>query len=121
MLKGATAGKYSLSSPIQREEGPRMFYPHFGFAYKAVNTNVKVILRSSAFKIVDFEVTKPLTNTDWEYYFKDLSTTPLGTVWAGTSEYFWQIVLLFDVGTGGSISIDNMGMITSMSTLLHQN
>ena len=41
-LIGNVAGKYTLSSPILREEGKRLFYPHFGFAYKAIDANVKV-------------------------------------------------------------------------------
>ena len=35
---------YALVSAIQVEEGPRLFYPHLGFYYKATNTRLKVIL-----------------------------------------------------------------------------
>ena len=43
-LAGYYTGDYMLQSKWQHENGPRMFYPMFGFAYKAVNTNVKVSL-----------------------------------------------------------------------------
>ena len=41
-IHGNEEGKYALISPILRESGKRWFYPHFGFAYKAINTKVKV-------------------------------------------------------------------------------
>jgi hypothetical protein len=51
-------------------------------------------------------------NTNWQYFFKNLTeVTFLSDAWNDVSEpeLFWQIVLLFDVCSGGSVSIDNIG------------
>ena len=115
-LIGNVVGKYTLSSPILREEGKRLFYPHFGFAYKAIDANVKVIFVSDVgganTQTVLFDKSDHSLNTNWQYFFTNLSdVTFLSDVWSDSAEpeLLWQIVLLFEVSSGGSISIDNIG------------
>ena len=51
-------------------------------------------------------------NTNWQYFFTNLSdVTFLSDVWSDSAEpeLLWQIVLLFEVSSGGSIFIDNIG------------
>ena len=115
-LHGSEAGKYAFVSPLLREKGKRWFYPHFGFAYKAINANVRVILVSdiggSNTQTVELNEMSNDLNTNWQYFFKNLTeVTFLSDAWndATEPELFWQIVLLFDVCSGGSVSIDNIG------------
>ena len=103
-------------SPLLREKGKRWFYPHFGFAYKTINANVRVILVSdiggSNTQTIELNEKSNDLNTNWQYFFKNLTeVTFLSDAWndATESELFWQIVLLFDVCSGGSVSIDNIG------------
>ena len=115
-LHGSEAGKYAFVSPLLREKGKRWFYPHFGFAYKTINANVRVILVSdiggSNTQTVELNEMSNGLNTNWQYFFKNLTeVTFLSDAWndASEPELFWQIVLLFDVCSGGSVSIDNIG------------
>ena len=103
-------------SPLLREKGKRWFYPHFGFTYKAINANVRVILVSdiggSNTQTIELNEMSNDLNTNWQYFFKNLTeVTFLSDAWndANEPELFWQIVLLFDVCSGGSVSIDNIG------------
>ena len=53
-------------------------------------------------------------NSNWEYFFKNLSDVSyLNKIWNDETEpeLFWQIVLLFEVSSGGSISVDNIGLL----------
>ena len=115
-LRGSEAGKYAFVSPLLREKGKRWFYPHFGFAYKTINANIRVILVSdiggSNTQTVELNEMSNDLNTNWQYFFKNLTeVTFLSDAWndATEPELFWQIVLLFDVCSGGSVSIDNIG------------
>ena len=73
ILKGSGPGHFTLLSPVIREEGKRYFHPHFGFAYKAVNAKVSVYYIGLGSSFLDFEYFYEETNTNWQYYFKDLS------------------------------------------------
>ena len=82
------------------KETCRWFYPHFGFAYKAINTNVKVIFVSdiggSDSKSVLMDQSFNELNTNWQYFFKNLSDVSfLNGVWSDLTEpeLLWQIVL----------------------------
>ena len=115
-LHGTEEGKYSLMSPILHEKGKRWFYPHFGFAYKAINAKVKVIFVSDVggdnSQSVLLDQSYNDYNTNWEYFFKNLSDVDfLNEAWSDNNEpeLIWQIALLFEVSTGGSISVDNIG------------
>ena len=76
-IHGNEEGKYALISPILRESGKRWFYPHFGFAYKAISTNVKIVFVSdiggSDSKTVIMDESFNDLNTNWKYFFKNLS------------------------------------------------
>ena len=105
-----------MVSPIQREKGKRWFYPHFGFAYKPINTNVQVVFVSDIdgmkSQTVLLDKSFNAQNTNWHYFFKNLNDVDfLNDIWTdGTKpELLWQIVLLFEVYQGGSISVDNIG------------
>ena len=51
-----------------------------------------------------------LENTNWDYFFKNLSEIVfLKNAWATSQVRTWRIYLLFDVKTGGSVSVDNTG------------
>ena len=116
IIYGNTEGKYALVSPIQREKGKRWFYPHFGFAYKPINTNVQVVLVSDIDGMKSHTVLLDKSfnaqNTNWHYFFKNLNDVDfLFDTWTDSAkpELLWQIVLLFEVSPGGSISVDNIG------------
>ena len=74
-LHGTEEGKYSLMSPILHEKGKRWFYPHFGFAYKAINAKVKVIFVSDVggdnSQSVLLDQSYNEHNTNWEYFFTE--------------------------------------------------
>lgn len=111
-LHGSSAGTYSLISPSIREFGPRYFYPHFGFNYKAIDATVKVIFveTSSGTQVEALNKAHSAVDNNWHYFFKDLSeVTFLQTLWDAGTEGYWQIVLVFEVSAGGSISVDNIG------------
>jgi hypothetical protein len=115
-LHGTEEGKYSLMSPILHEKGKRWFYPHFGFAYKAINAKVKVIFVSDIggdnSQTILLDQSYNEHNTNWEYFFKNLSDVDfLNVAWSDDNEpeSLWQIILLFEVSTGGFVSVDNIG------------
>ena len=112
ILQGTANGRYSLTSPPLREEGKRPLHSYFGFAYKAMDARVRVLFVSGGQKTIIFDDDNTVTNTDWEYFFKDLSEIDvLNGIWQSTSNVLeeWRLVLLFNVRAGGSISIDNIG------------
>ena len=83
---------YGLVSAIQVEEGPRLFYPHFGFYYKAKNTRVKVIFAETA-SGTKHEIKNSVENA---YYWKTFSTNLsdgsfLSTAWGGNAKLEWQV------------------------------
>ena len=95
ILVGATANtNYGLVSAIQVEEGPRLFYPHFGFFYKAKNTNVKVIFAETA-SGTKHEIKNSLENDFyWKSFSKNLSDVSfLNTAWGGSTKLEWQVCL----------------------------
>lgn len=111
-IHGTNEGTYSLISPSIREFGKRYFYPHFGFAYKAINANVKVFFveTSSGTQVEALNKDHSAVDNNWHYFFKDLSQVPfLQALWDAETEGYWQIVLVFQVSAGGSISVDNIG------------
>ena len=112
-------GNYYLLSPILREKGKRWFDPHFGFAYKPIDTNVKIIFVSDIggtnTQEIVFNQTFNSIDNNWQYFFKNLSEVDfLHDAWSDISqpELLWQIILLFDVSDGGSISVDNIGLFS---------
>ena len=42
VLECAADSKCTLLSPVQEERGPRLLYPHFGFSYRAIKTQVVI-------------------------------------------------------------------------------
>ena len=91
---------YQLTSAVQVENGARLFWPHFGFFYKAVATKISVYLydlaTSSEVKIIDEGIVNPIGNTvssetEWKYISKNLSTVAeLTSMWNSGSEKLWQ-------------------------------
>ena len=69
---------------------------------------------SSSSNLVVLNKTLDARNTNWQYFFKNLSQVPfLNDAWMDVTEpeIQWQILLLFEVSIGGSISIDNLGLL----------
>ena len=94
-LAGFEAGDYLLLSKWQVENGPRMFDSHFGFAYKARNTNVKVSLYlddgSNPTVILDKfvdAIQKSVVDEGWHYFSKNLTDFQRAH---STSEFKWRV------------------------------
>ena len=85
---------YGLVSAIQVEEGPRLFYPHFGFFYKARNTRVKVIFAETV-SGTKHEITNSVENDYyWKTFSKNLSDVSfLSTAWGGSTKLEWRVCL----------------------------
>ena len=93
--------EYHLVSAIQIEQGPRLFWPHFGFFYKAIATKVEVyfydISSSALVKIMDEGLVNEISNTvskasDWKYLSKNLSTiTQFTDMWNTNTDKSWKV------------------------------
>ena len=91
---------YALVSPIQVEQGPRLFYPHLGFYYKAANTRLKVILVETASGTKN-EIKNSLANPhdgekerheEWQYFTQNLTDVSfLSSAWSGSTRTEWQV------------------------------
>ena len=101
VLTGTTADtNYALASAVQVEEGRRLFYPQFGFFYKAKNTRLKVIFVEKASK-TKHEILNVMENRlnndierepEWKYFAKNLSDVSfLTTAWRGNTKVEWQV------------------------------
>ena len=44
VLAGTAVGKYALFSPVQKNKGPKLLDPYFGFAYKGKSSNFRVLI-----------------------------------------------------------------------------
>ena len=105
-----------MVSPIQKIHGPRLFYPHFGFAYRATNTRIRVVLLEgleSPTKHVLLDETFDRVDT-WRYFMKNLTEVAfLEEAWSADPpvEKEWRILLLFDINNDGKIKIDYIGTI----------
>ena len=100
VLVGAAQDNYGLVSAIQVEEGPRLFHPHFGFYYKALNTRVKVIFVETS-SGTQHEIMNSLVNAfdneierimEWRHFSQNLSDVSfLSTAWSGNTKIEWQV------------------------------
>ena len=94
--------EYHLVSAVQYENGRRMFWPHFGFFYKAAATKISVhmydISSTSLHSVIDLGVVNPLGNEisddmDWMYVSKNLSTIDeFITMWDANTDKLWQVM-----------------------------
>ena len=94
--------EYQLVSSVQVENGRRMFWPHFGFFYKAVATKISVhmydLSSASLHTVVDLGLVNPVGNaiskdTDWKYLSKNLSAlTEFTSMWDANTEKLWQVL-----------------------------
>ena len=101
VLKGTNENtNYAIVSAVQVEHGPRLFYPHFGFFYKAKNTRVKVkfVEKASGTKHDIMTVLEnPLNNNierdlEWKYFSQNLSDVSfLTAAWNGNTKIEWQV------------------------------
>ena len=92
--------EYHLASAIQYENGPRMYWPHFGFFYKAAATKISVhmwdLSSRSLHPVIDLGLVNPLDNEisedmDWMYVSKNLSTmTEFTDMWDANTDKLWQ-------------------------------
>ena len=90
VLSGYTAGSYVLFSSPQREHGPRLYDPFFGFAYMGKNSQIRVVLLKGSAIVEDLTPTPSLSVSDlsWKYFSRNLTTLtnspflwPMYTVW----------------------------------------
>ena len=77
-----------------------MFYPHFGFFYRAKNTRVKVIFlekpSGTQHEILNIMVNEPNNEiqreSEWKYFSKNISEISfISTAWGGTTDVEWQV------------------------------
>ena len=97
--------EYHLVSAPQVEKGPRAFWPHFGFFYKALATKISVyycdVPCNTPVKIIDEGEVQPIGNPisedmEWKYVSKNLSTlTQFTDMWAASTEETWQVKVFF--------------------------
>jgi len=118
IMTGYSEGEYHFVSPLLEENGPRLYYPHFGFAYRAKNTKVKALI------LEDGDPSKKHTMWDlllddqdsWNYLGKNLTeVTFLNDLWTAAAPVVkkWKLVLHFRVEYHGFILIDNLGKTRS--------
>ncbi len=52
VLATNTSGSYVLFSTVQKENGPRSFYPYFGLAYMGKNSLIRIsVLKNSLYQV----------------------------------------------------------------------
>lgn len=100
---GGSPMEYHLVSEVQIEKGPRLFWPHFGFFYKAIATKIEVYFYdlSTGFltEILNEglvnEINNPISQvSDWKYISKNLSTeTKFKNMWDADTEKSWQVII----------------------------
>ena len=92
MLSGYSPGNYVLYSPIQKENGPRLFQPMFGFYYSGLNTNIQVTVlpTDSASFLLTPSGGIAASNNAWSYFSRNLSSIAYFTsAWNSSRE--WQV------------------------------
>ena len=91
MLSAYNPGTYLIYSPIQKENGPRLFDPYFGFSYKGTNAWIKVYIFPSGqtnFTLTSSSIT--VSGNSWNTYLKNLTTVSyFSSVWNTNKE--WQV------------------------------
>lgn len=114
IMTGYSEAEYHLVSPMLEEYGARLFYPHFGFAYRAKNTKVKVLILEDGNPTKVHTVVEMLLDDEscWNYFGKNLSEVKyLNDIWTNStlSIQHWKLVLHFRVEYHGFLLIDNLG------------
>ena len=88
MLSAYNPGTYLINSPIQKENGPRLFDPYFGFSYKGTNAWIKVYIFPSGqtnFTLTSSSIT--VSGNSWNTYLKNLTTVSyFSSVWNTNKE-----------------------------------
>ena len=102
LANGNSWMEYQLVSSIQIEKGRRMFWPHFGFFYKAIATKISVHMfdlnSQSLHSVIDLGLVNPVDNTisndmDWKYVSKNLSElTEFTTMWDDGGPRLWRVI-----------------------------
>ena len=112
-MQSMGAGFYSLVSPILLEDGPRPFFPQFGFAMrgKKVITNVYFVKIGTGNKNTIFTEDRDTErNKQWDYFTFNLTEVSfLKNAWDAGTKLEWRIVVHFEVKSGGMVSIDQFG------------
>ena len=106
-------GFFSLTSPEQIENGPRQFYPQFGFALRGKKVKIAVYfveLASLTMHEMYIEDRETRRLKQWDYFTFNLTEVPfLKDAWDSGTELKWKIVLHFEVKAEGQFSLDNIG------------
>ena len=112
-MQSVGTGFFSLVSPILLEDGPRPFFPQFGFAMrgKKVITNVYFVEIESGTKHTIFTEDRDAERLkQWDYFTFNLTEVSfLKSAWDAGTKLEWRIVLHFEVKSDGMVSIDQLG------------
>ena len=92
MLSAYEPGNYILYSPLQKENGPRLFQPSFGFRYRGVNTYIHVYILPG--DQTNFTLTPSAgiyaNDNNWSTFLRNLtSISYFNTSWNTGKE--WQV------------------------------
>ena len=98
-LAGYHPGDYMLLSEWQKEKDPRIFDSHFGFEFKAINTQVKVTIHkkgdTNPEDLLDKFYAKIEHNDvddGWHYFLKNLTeVNMLKTNWDSGTAIEWRV------------------------------
>jgi len=67
------SGSYTLQSAIQKLQGPRLFHPFFGFAYKSSQSQITVTVNTGSTTIT-LQPSAQISSTGWNYLSKNLTS-----------------------------------------------
>ena len=112
-LGSEAEGFYTLVSPVLIENGPRQFYPQFGFAMRGKKMKLKiyfVAIETLERHIIYSEDRDTQKIKMWEYLTFNLTENVyLKAAWDSGVELKWRIILHFEIKPDGNVAIDNLG------------
>ena len=100
---GKNSMEYHLVSEVQVEKGKRLFWPYFGFFYKAIATKISVWFYDlsasppTKTEIINEGIVNPMGNSvsnelEWKYVSRNLSTvTQYENMVTANTEKSWQV------------------------------
>lgn len=75
VLGATTPGTYTIFSPMQKEQGPRLLDQYFGFAYMGKGGNIRSFILKNGIKT---DLTPPgflnPAGNYWEYFLKNITS-----------------------------------------------
>ena len=90
MLSGYNPGNYILFSPIQKENGPRLYDQYFGFQYRGSNAYISVYVTQSGQSWTQLITGIQVQSNTWNTVLRNLSaSTYFQPQWNSGKE--WQV------------------------------